>query len=72
MEKYSPSQLKTFKKSASKSPNKSTDRVSYSPNTTYKQLHDIDHVSKNITLNGYYPTGYELSPNGNYPVSKLR
>jgi hypothetical protein len=44
-----------------------------SPSKTFTQnLHQLDHPSKNMTINGYYPTGRELSPLGKYPISSIR
>lgn len=44
-----------------------------SPSRTYTQnLYEVDHPSKNMTINGYYPTGRELSPSGKYPISSIR
>ena len=44
-----------------------------SPSKTYTQnLYEVDHPSKNMTINGYYPTGRELSPSGKYPISSIR
>jgi hypothetical protein len=62
-----------LKRSPSKSPTRPHKSSRHSPAKTFTQrLQELDHASKNITINGYYPTGIELNAEGKSPISTLR
>lgn len=67
----------------SKSRDKSAKKLNHSVSEKGKTKHhraktvtdvlvEMDHPSKNITIQGYYPVGTEIKPDGKYPISTYK